>query len=148
MIIPSDGHVLDVGDYNAIELRVLFWAADYKEGLRALRDGKDLYTELASIIYNRPEAAIEKGSKERFVGKEGILGMGFGYGHLRFQAAVKQKANVDITVDEAKTAVNAYRRKHSPVTVLWKNLESAAIAAVQNPGKRYAISHSAWHVTD
>lgn len=71
-IIASPGKELFVVDYASIEVRVLFWLAGHEEGLKALREGKDLYVEMASQIYKKKSDDISK--DERALGKAAILG--------------------------------------------------------------------------
>ncbi len=72
VLVAPPGKVLDVADYNAVELRVAFWVAKHEEGLKTLREGRDLYRELASKIYRKPIAEIN--GAQRFVGKTAQLG--------------------------------------------------------------------------
>lgn len=143
MIIPPKGKVFDVADYSAIEARVLFWVANHEAGLQAFRDKRDLYKELATKIFG---VKIEKVSdSQRFVGKQATLGSGFGMGPEKFQATCKNLGQ-EVSEALAKTAIGAYRETHRPVTVLWKMIERAAIAAVENPGTKYSINHTKWWV--
>lgn len=145
VLIASPGTVLDVADYNAIEARVLFWIADHLEGIKAFRMGRDLYREMASNIFDIPVKEIQKESFHRFVGKTAVLGAGFGLGWQKFQmmcAGMGQKVSDEL----AETAIKAYRETHQPVAILWKNIERAAMAAVENVGKTYGINHTKWFV--
>ncbi len=144
-IVAPKGHVLDIGDYATIEVRVLFWLADHTEGLRAFREGRDLYVEQASAVYHTDKNQITP--DQRFVGKEAVLGFGFGMGAKKFVATLQKKGR-EISEELAKVAVSSYRSNHSPVVKLWSNIEKAAIAAVENPGKKYGINHTKWFTAD
>lgn len=143
MIVPPKERVFDVADYAAIEARVLFWVAKHEDGLQAYRDKRDLYCELASVVFGRK--ITKDDTKERFLGKEGTLGAGFGLGWKKFQASCKTKGQT-VTDDVAQAVITAYRTTHKPVVALWKFIERAAVAAVQNPGTKYTINRTTWRV--
>lgn len=145
MIVARDGYEFHCADYVAIETHVLFWIARHEEGLRALRARRDLYKEMAADIYGLPLDKIAKESRERFVGKESVLGCGYQMAGPTFRKNCIKKG-VEISEDMAKLAVSKYRQKHSPVVKTWSNLERAAIAAVKNKGKRYSINRTTWYV--
>jgi DNA polymerase len=110
-------------DFGQIEVRVLFWLADHKDGLAAFKLERPIYEEMAAIIFNKPieEIAFE----ERQIGKNTILGCGFGMGHKKFKDDVKSKTGVEITELLAKQSVTAYRTLHYPIPVFWKQMERA-----------------------
>lgn len=143
MIIPRDGREFFCADYAAIETHVLFWIAHHEEGLRALRAKRDLYKEMASVIYATPAEKIAKDSRERFIGKESVLGCGYQMSGPTFRKNCIKKG-VEVTEEIADLAVKKYREKHWPVPKLWYALQRAAIAAVRNPGKAYSINRTKW----
>jgi DNA polymerase len=134
-IVAGEGKELVVADYAQIEARVLFWLAGEERGLEMFRRGEDIYLDLAKFVYRNP-GLTKKDSKERAVGKAGILGCGYGMGKDRF---VGQCATwgINLSVDAANTAIRAYREKYKTVVALWKETENAAISAVKNPEKRF-----------
>lgn len=138
MIVAPDGCELDVADYAAIETRILFWAAGHQEGLRAFRENRKLYEEMAGDIFGVPWTSIGKESLERHVGKSAILGCGYGLGAKRFAT------QYDVAEELAEKAVKTYRRMHSPVPRFWSAIEGAAISAVNNPGKTFTVGPTAW----
>lgn len=140
-IVASPGKELFCGDYAAIEVRVLFWMADHEAGLSSIREERDLYREIAAIIYNVPLNKVTK--EQREVGKRAVLGCGYGMGPKRFAETCEQFGQA-VSEELAKTAVHAYREFHRPVPRLWENLERAAIAAVQNPSKSFRTNHTKW----
>ncbi len=143
MIIAPPGKTLDVGDYSAIEARVLFWFAKDEAGLKAFREGRDLYRELATKIFSVKLGSVD--DKQRFVGKQATLGCGFGMGAKKFRGTCANLGQ-DVTDDVASLAVTAYRNAHPTVVQLWGLIERAAQAAVQNPGKKYTINRTKWWV--
>ncbi len=147
VIIPTEGTELFCADYAAIETRVLFWIADHEEGLNAFRENRDLYKEMASIIYGVPVGAVT--SLMRQLGKAAVLGCGYQMGAAKFVASCKLQ-RIDVEEDTAKSAVKAYRSTHHPVVTLWSTIAEAAIRAVQRPHKRFFSSHNhtTWFVED
>lgn len=143
-IIASEGKEFFCGDYSAIEARVLFWMAEHALGLKAYHEDRPIYEEMAQVIY-LIDHVENVDSDQRQTGKQAILGCGYGMGAEKFYQTC---LNYGIVVDEmtAEMAVTAYRTTHRPVVTMWSNLEKAAIAAVVNPGKRYTINKTSWHV--
>lgn len=146
-IIASPGKEIFVADFNAIEARVLFWMAEHEDGVRAFREGRDLYIEMASVIYRIPISEIPKDSLMRFLGKEAILGCGFGLGAKKFIETCAKKSLI-ITEEMANFAVKAYRSTHAPVPKMWSNIERAAIAAVTNKNKTFTVNKTSWFMKD
>ena len=142
MMIASPGKELFVADYAAIEARVLFWLADHHEGVKAFKEGRKMYEEMAMTIFKL--TSISKVSKDqRFVGKQTILGSGYGMGAPKFMSSCKDYGQ-DVSLEISKIAIESYRKKHKPVPDLWKKLEKVAILAVQNPTKTFKINHTEW----
>lgn len=136
-LIASPGKVFDVADYSAIEARVLFWLARHKDGIAAYHENRPMYEEMAAYIFKIP---VEKVTKEqRFLGKSAILGCGYSMSAEKFRITCALQGR-EISVELAEAAVSGYRAKNWPVVTLWKNLELAATAAIENPGKRYTVN--------
>lgn len=142
MIICEDDEELYVSDFSAIEARVLFWLAGHEDGCKAFEEKRKMYEELAMVIFKR--TSISQVTKdERFVGKQSFLLSGYGGGWKKFMLTCEQFGN-PITAKTAKISIDGYRTLHKPVTELWKNLEQAAISAVENPSKTYKINMTEW----
>ncbi len=133
-ITTKPGMTLVSSDYSAIEARVLLWVAQDEKGLDIFRRNEDIYLYMAADIYKVPLESLNKKSEERVLGKETVLGCGFGMGSVKFRINCKDKANVTLSVKESENAVAAYRSKFHKVPKLWKGLEQAASAAVRQPG--------------
>jgi len=67
-LMAPEGHLLYVADLSNIEARMLAWLAGEDELVEQFRNGDDIYSNFASVIYDRP---IDKKNDpiERFVGK-------------------------------------------------------------------------------
>ena len=128
IIIPSKNHQLYVADYASIEARVLFWLADHTEGVRMYEENQDLYVDMACKIYDKKPEEITKDL--RALGKQAILGCGYGMGAKKFQETCANY-NMDVSFDLAELAKSTYREIHSPVVQLWNSVEQAAIQAVK-----------------
>lgn len=152
-IVAPDGKTLDVGDFATIEVRVLFWLAKHAKGLEAFVSGKDLYIDMAEAIYNESAADILKryksgdlfGIQQRQLGKQTVLGAGFGIGISgeKFQKTAKSYG-MDISISLAQKAIAAYRERHAPVVRFWDTIETAATLAINNPGKAYRHGFLRW----
>jgi len=131
MLRAAPEHKFISGDYAAIEARALFWLSGCVDGLEVFRGGEDIYKDMASYIFKIP---IEKVTKaQRQLGKQAILGLGFGMGKPKF---IETCAKYDIKIHEdlAKAAVDAYRSRFYQVPEYWKGVEAAAVKAVRTQG--------------
>lgn len=138
-LCASPGRDLIVADYSGVEARGLLWFVDDQEGLSIFRRSKGepgIYREMASEIYKVPAAEIDKNSHEgfiqRFMGKQAILGLGYGMGPPKFRDTCI-KYGQDVSLDFSKFVVKTYRDRFWKVVESWKRLEKAAIKAVRNP---------------
>lgn len=142
-IVSAPGKVLVAADLSAIEPCVLMTLADEKECREQLRRKEKPYMPLARDIYRNPSLTKEKNQTEYDIGKRVFLGCGYGLGAKSFQIRTFEetaKLGTPLWVDDelAKTAVDTYRNKYPGVPRLWREVEAAAIAAVQRPGTNYS----------
>ena len=126
-----------VGDLAQIEARMLAWLAGEKELLQLFRDGKDPYCHMASRIYGR--TITKKDKDERFMGKQLVLGAGYGLGHRGFRRLLDETYDVDIAEEEAKRLVTVYRRTNPAVTRFWDLLHRGWMFATENKSKRIKV---------
>lgn len=85
MFKASDGHVLISSDYSSQEPRILAHMSGDDKMIKAFKEGKDLYSEVASLAFNKPyeecqEAFGEEGKYRRHVAKQIVLGVTYGKG--------------------------------------------------------------------
>lgn len=145
-IVAPKGHTLDVGDFSTIEVRVLFWLAGHRKGIDAIKAGRDLYIDQAADIYDEDPFELELGYElehldaiaKRQLGKETILGCGFGMGVDRFVESCESKG-IKISKSLGERAVSSYRTKHSAIPAFWEKLEEACFKAVRNPKRAYRV---------
>jgi DNA polymerase len=142
-ITASRGRDLLAADYSSVEARGTVWLVNDQENLEVFRRPKGMpgiYREMAADIYGVPAAQIDKdtqdGSFMRFVGKQAVLGLGYGMGWKKFIATCARYGQ-DVSTKLAKHAVSTYREKFFMVVHFWKDIEKAAIRAVENPGVNF-----------
>ena len=119
-IIAPKGHTIIDADSSQIEARVLAWLAGQDDLTKAFANGEDVYVNMASKIYNKPEEEITK--DERFVGKTTILGAGYGMGALKFQSQL-QTFGFDMQIEEARRVIGVYRDTNWKINKLWRDAQ-------------------------
>ena len=129
MFVAKPGHRFITMDYNAIEARVLAWLAGQADLVELFRSGGRVYEDMAATIFGVSASEIVKGSKERHVGKEAVLGLGYQMGWSKFQMRCASQAKVDLSDDQAREAVTAYRAKNDQIVSLWRDMEQGALSA-------------------
>lgn len=114
------GHSLVVGDFAAIEARLVAWLAKEPKLMTAFAEDIDVYSDFGSVIYGYPVNKHDHPDERRF-GKEGILGLGYQMGWFKFQQRVKAVLKKDISEKEAKRVVKLYRDTYFNIPILWEN---------------------------
>lgn len=143
MIIAREGEEIFGVDYAAIEVRVLFWMAGCEKGLKLYRNKEDLYVYQAREIFKNP-LLTKADFIERFVGKETVLGSGFGMGAPKFYISCHQKGLNFVTKELAESSISSYRKTFAEVPKMWRLVEEAAIRAVLNKGKAFHACRVKW----
>ena len=127
MITPlNPEETLVVADYAAIEARVVFWLADCKQGLKKYRDGVDLYKDMAAFIHLVGYYSVT--DSQRWIGKQVILGAGFGLGAQGFVNSCARWGEI-VDLELAQEAITTYRNTYPEVVELWNALDSGSIMA-------------------
>lgn len=143
-IIAPRGQKIIVVDSGQIEARVIAWLAgqdDLLDVFRASDKGKgpDPYVLLASDIYNR--TITKKDKEERFVGKVGVLGLGFQMGAPRYQETLEAGVMgppVIIDMALARKTVSTYRAKNKHIANYWDFLQRMIQFMHHGKGEREA----------
>lgn len=130
-VIPAKGHKFIVGDWSAIEARVLPWLTDSEGGKGVLQDfkgGLDVYIKTAISMGLKKE--------DRQTGKVANLSLGFGGGVGAFQAMAK---NYGLTLPDTQVQaiVNKWREANPWAVKFWHLLEVASVNAVKNPQQMF-----------
>ena len=120
-ILPPTGYVFLDSDSSQIEARTLAWLSGQEDLVEAFDRGEDVYKIMASAIYGKDVAQINK--DERFVGKTTILGAGYGMGASKFQKQLKN-FGVELELDETKRIIDTYRQTYPAIPQLWKDAHS------------------------
>mgnify|MGYP003625001587 CR=1 FL=1 len=116
-VIAPDGFKVINCDSSQIEARVLVWLSGQDDITEWYREGRDVYCEFASKVYDRP--ITKNDVTERAVGKTCILGLGFGTGATKLQNVLKLGANVSFEEEECRRLVGIYRDVNNKVVEFW-----------------------------
>lgn len=127
MITAPKGKILTVSDYAAIEARIVFWLSDCRVGVKKYDDNIDIYVDMAKHIYHN-SVLTEDDEEERWLGKQAVLGCGYGLGAQGFVNSCL-RWGVEIPFSLAEEAVGAYRDTYPEVVQFWNELEEAALTA-------------------
>jgi DNA polymerase len=123
------GYVVIDCDSSQIEARCLAWMAGQDDLVDAFRNKQDIYKLMASRIYGiAPEEVTEGAGSQRQVGKTVVLGAGFGVGHMKLRAFLRQQAKVDVSEAEAKRIIDTYRATYPRIPELWRRAGAALSA--------------------
>jgi DNA polymerase bacteriophage-type len=127
-IIPEKGKVLVGGDFAAVEARNLLSMAGQHDRVDQMHAGLDVYSETASMIFRKPVNRKDPAqAKEGQIGKNTVLGSGYGLGPVGFRARFAPKDSIDL----AMLAINTYRKEFAPmVPKFWYGLWEASVQAV------------------
>lgn len=92
VVVPEDGFVFRSSDLASIEARVVAWLAGETALLERFRAGEDVYSWFSGLVF--PGVVITKNGANKHrrpLGKESVLGLGFGMGLRKFQVQVRAK---------------------------------------------------------
>ena len=130
------GHRIVHRDASQIEARMVAWLAGCRPLVKAFEEGRDIYSEFASLFYGRTVTKADKA--ERFCGKTAILSLGYGAGHVRFRHALfigNGGISVRLTEAEALRLVRLYRDTFAAIPELWHRADQMLRAMM--PGQNY-----------
>lgn len=145
MLRAGPGNTLLAGDFAGIEARGVMWLAGQDDALEDYRNNVDQYIKMASNIYNKPIQEINKDSVERFLGKQSVLGSGYGMGKDKFKITCAGYG-VDVSIELAEKAVKTYRNTFYKVPQMWRNYEAAFINAIERPGRVFKANKCSFYV--
>ena len=134
----APGHRFMAGDYVSIEAVLLACLAGEQWKVEAFREGVKIYEHMADKIYGLPPGTVTKKTHplERQDGKTGELAFGY-------RGALGAWRNFDSserhTDDRVLEICRAWRSEHPATTLLWDDMEDAAVAAIQCPGQRFNV---------
>lgn len=132
-ISAPPGHQVVVFDSSQVELRTGSYIAGDNVTLKMFLEGRDPYSEQASLIYGGDPFEIKKLAKsgvepyaiiQRPAGKASLLSNIYGTGAVGFMNYAKLMG-VDMTLEEAQHIVKVYRETHPEVVATWNACEVA-----------------------
>lgn len=115
-------HLVVSGDASQIEARLNATISGQWDLVEAFRQKRDVYSEFASSVFGFPCNKTDT-PNERFVGKTGILSLGYGSSWPVFQGMVRVQSGgqVILTDGDAANVVGVYKRKHDQIVKNWDN---------------------------
>lgn len=147
MLYAAPGKKLMAADFAAVEARVLAWVAGERRLLDLYHRGESPYPEMGAVIFGKPKDEIIKPSDEYTISKNTVLGAGFQMGAKRFQSQLWEQAGVRVTLDFAKTAIEAYRALNPHIKQYWRDVDDAAVEAVGMPGTTQRVGYDNGPIT-
>jgi DNA polymerase len=126
LIIPRPGKRMIVSDLAQIEPRVLAWLAGDEDFLAQVATGMSVYEAHARATMGWTGGVLKDEDKAAYLlAKIRVLGLGYGAGHKKFVKIAKIMAGLDLTEEESKAIVQAYRTANPKVVNLWYRLDDA-----------------------
>jgi DNA polymerase len=153
-IRAPDGMRVVHRDASQIEARMVAWLAGCWALLNAFAEGRDIYSEFASVIYHRPidRTPVEKGGagdiKEGFVGKTAILSLSYGAGAVRFRHMLfigNGGISYRIELDESVRIVRIYRDQHPEIPELWNAMGVLLAEIIETRSMHGAVTLATAH---
>ena len=138
-LIAAPGHLFEVGDFATIEARIVLAMAGQHNVTERMAAGEDIYIDMAQRIY-KTIVDKKRDPEKRQIGKNSVLGCGFGMGWKKFKARYAQKD----TDEFCEEVIRTYREDFAPeVPKLWRALERAAVTCVweKRPTEAYGITY-------
>jgi len=126
-IIAPPGHKIIAADSEQIEARMNAWFCHETELVEQFAKGEDVYSNFASEIFRVPVTKQTEPTK-RFIGKTGILQLGYQCGPSKYQSTVwllsynTEPEPIELSVVEAQDVVDTYRSKYSNIRNMWWRL--------------------------
>ncbi len=142
-VVAAPGKKLYFADFAQVEARGAVWASKQRDMVELFASDGKIYEEMAAFIFGKSVEEIidghEKGTDKipRFVGKEAILGCGFGIGVDAFIRNCKKKGKVILPHEIASRGVYGWREKNYRVVEFWREIEDAARHAIEAPGRTF-----------
>jgi DNA polymerase family A len=138
-LVVADDECVVTCDLSQIEARLSAWICGCSRLIDEFANKKDPYSQLANDIFGYAVNRKLKDAQgnlvfpiEGFIGKTGILGLGYGAGKDKFDTMVIQSARKD-GLDISKIynrslgdkAVDSYRRRYGEIPRGWSTLDMA-----------------------
>lgn len=127
--IPAPGFKFVVSDFSAIEARVLSYLAGEQWRMDVFHDGRDIYCETASRMFN---CVVEKHGQNAHLRQKGkiselALGYGGSVGALKTMGAL----DMGLTEDELQPLVTMWRNANPRIVQYWWDVDNAVKKAIK-----------------
>lgn len=119
-IVPKRGRYFAVGDFSQIEARIVLALAGQDDKVQLFASGAPIYANMAEQIYARKVTKADN-LEEYTIGKNTVLGCGFGMGHKKFHSRYCPKQPLSF----AKGVIDTYRQEWAPKVVDYWNAVDA-----------------------
>jgi DNA polymerase len=130
-IMAPPGYTLGIVDYSGIEARAVAWMAGDRDALEIFRTKGDPYRALAAKLFKCTPEQVTK--EQRGIGKRAELGCGYGMGAPKFATTVEKYGGDWSKIPATpKQCVDVWRTTHFAIVAFWKNLERAALRAIEH----------------
>ena len=141
----ATGHVLVSADQHALELRVLMSLARQWDVVEALSRGEDVYGDFAWDLFGKGErpdplpsgTSLRLTLAERKVGKDVVLGCGYGMGERTLASRLTPLVSDPVRV--ANLAVAQYRKRFPKVPRFWRSARKT-LEMLAHPGCDQSLS--------
>lgn len=135
--VAKPGCTFLVADYSAIEARVIAYLAGEKWRQEVFANGGDIYCASASAMFKVPVVKHGINGHLRQKGKTAELACGYGGGVGALKAFGADK--MGLTDDEMQQIVTQWRAASPTIPRFWRDVESAAKRALNNPGRTATV---------
>lgn len=135
--VAGEGNIFHVADYSAIEARVIAYLAGEKWRMDVFRSGGDIYCSSASAMFRVPVEKHGVNGHLRQKGKIAELACGYGGGVGALRAFGADK--MGLTEEEMQDIVTQWRAASPAIPRFWRDAESAAVRAINNPGRTTTV---------
>lgn len=135
--VAESGHTFLVSDYAAIEARVIAYLAGESWRMEVFANGGDIYCSSASQMFKVPVEKHGVNGHLRQKGKIAELACGYGGGIGALKAFGADK--MGLSEEEMQTIVTQWRQASPTIPRFWRDTESAAKRALQNPGRVFTV---------
>jgi DNA polymerase I-like protein with 3'-5' exonuclease and polymerase domains len=140
--VATPGHQLIICDFSQIELRLGAELIGIPQMIQAFKDGHDLHTVTASLIYKIPLEEVQKSQRQE--GKTLNFALLYGMGFRKYKTYAAQSGKI-ISLSEAKVAHTAFHNAY-PRLRQWHRERAALVedgwTYVRTPlGRRRLLSY-------
>jgi len=121
LLLADEGCLFVISDLAQIEARLLLWRVRDEKTLALIRQGYSVYEAHARSTMGWTGGDLKKENKEVYAfAKARCLGLGYQCGSARFVGVAKSMAGLDLTPEEAKATVDAYREANPKIVAHWR----------------------------